>query len=393
MRPWLRALALLLFMTDPVQPAEPVAWPTRGFALASPEAEGLDSKAGRPRQEFFRGDHGFVDSMLVVRHGRLVYERTYRHDYAARFDAKRDGAPGIYNYYDPDWHPYYKGTDLHTLQSVSKSVTSLLVGITIGRREIQSVEIEAVSLLKGFRASGDPRQAWMRLRHVLTMTTGIGWDESTVPYTDPANSCARMEASQDWVQFVLDQPMVVEPGQRFVYNSGATQLLSAMLAQATGRLPDDYAREHLFSPLGIDRFYWKRTPTGLPDTEGGLYLQPRDLAKLGLLLLADGLWDGRRILPEGWVRDSVARSVGVVDDPKKPYDYGFKWWLVPESPSRPRAILRRGYGGQSLLVVPSRDLVAVFTGWNVWERSALSAHFTLDRLNAAFLPEAAQARR
>jgi CubicO group peptidase (beta-lactamase class C family) len=365
--------------------AEP-AWPTRGWPLSSPEAEGLDAAAlDALDAEFARGDHGFVDSMLVVRHGRLVYERGYRHDYAARFDPRRDGAPGVYNYYDPEWHPYHKGSELHTLQSVSKSVTSLLVGIAIGRGELPGVEAPLLDQLKAYKASGDPRQARMRIRHVLSMTTGIGWDEDSVPYTDPANSCARMEASRDWVQFVLDQPMAEEPGSRFVYNSGATQLLSAVLRQATGAPADDYAREQLFEPLGIARFHWKRTPTGLPDTEGGLYLAPRDLAKLGLLLLKDGVWEGRRLLPEGWVRDSTASSVGVEAAADKPYDYGFKWWLVPESTSWPRAIVALGYGGQRLIVVPSLDLVAVFTGWNVWERPALSAHLALARLRAAVL--------
>jgi CubicO group peptidase (beta-lactamase class C family) len=360
------------------------AWPTRGWPLSSPEAEGLDAAAlDALDTEFARGDHGFIDSMLVVRRGRLVYERGYPHDYAARFDPQRDGAPGAYNYYDPEWHPYYKGGELHTMQSVSKSITSLLIGIAIGRGELPGVEAPVLDHLKGYRPSGDPRQARMHIRHVLAMTTGIGWDEDSVPYTDPANSCARMEASRDWVQFVLDQPMVEEPGARFVYNSGATQLLSAVLRQATGASADDYARERLFGPLGIERFHWKRTPTGLPDTEGGLYLAPRDLAKLGLLLLRDGVWEGGRVLPQGWVRDSTARSVVADADADKPYDYGFQWWLVPESTKRPRAIVALGYGGQRLLVVPSLDLVAVFTGWNVWERPALSAHFVLARLRVA----------
>ncbi len=381
MRPSLRALSTLLLVVPGVEAAEAAVWPTRGFALSSPEAEGLDPLVlDALDQEFARGDHGFIDSMLVVRHGRLVYERSYRHDYAARFDAQRDGAPGIYNYYDPDWHPYYKGTELHTMQSVSKSVTSLLVGVATLRGEMPGIQTAALDLLKGFKGNGDPRQARLRLEHLLSMTAGIRWDEDSVAYTDPTNSCALMEASKDWVQFVLDQPIAVEPGQAFVYNSGATQLLSAMLKQATGRLADDYAREQLFAPLGIERFYWKRTPTGLPDTEGGLYLAPRDLAKLGLLMLADGVWDGRRILPAGWVRDSTTRRIGVSADAKTPYDYGYKWWLIPESAPRPRSIVALGYGGQRLIVVPSLDLLAVFTGWNVWERPSLSAHFALDRL-------------
>jgi CubicO group peptidase (beta-lactamase class C family) len=246
-----------------------------------------------------------------------------------------------------------------------------------------------LSYLPGFRPNGDPRQAGMRLEHVLSMTTGIRWDEDTVSYTDPANSCANMEASSDWIQFVLDQPMADEPGRSFTYNSGATQLLAGVLRQATGMQADDYAREHLFRPIGIERFQWKRA-NGVTDTEGGLYLTPRDLARVGVLLLGDGVWEGRRVVPEGWLRESTTQRIRASDsdDPKAAFGYGYKWWLIPETPSRPRAVAALGYGGQRLIVVPDRDLVAVFTGWNIWERPALSAHFALDRLLGAIRPAA-----
>jgi CubicO group peptidase (beta-lactamase class C family) len=337
------------------------------WTRSTPAAEGLDA---RPLEAFDaelkRGDHGFVDSMLVIRHGRIVFERSYTHDYARLFDEKRHGPRGIYNYYDDTWHPYHRPTGLHTMQSVSKSVTSLLVGIAIGRGEIAGVEASASRYLKGFRMTGDARQERITLKHLLTMTAGIAWDESTVDYTDPKNTCAAMEASRDWVQFVLDQPMAEEPGTSFVYNSGATELLAEVLRQAAGKQADEYARERLFGPLGIESFYWKRIPTGQTDTEGGLYLAPLDLAKLGRLMLADGVWEGQRILPEGWVRDSVAPHVSATSRSKLSLQYGYKWWLVPAREGQPRVIAALGYGGQRLLVVPELDLIAVFTGWNIY---------------------------
>jgi CubicO group peptidase (beta-lactamase class C family) len=334
---------------------------------STPAAEGLEARALEAFDaELKRGDHGFVDSMLVIRHGRIVFERSYTHDYARLFDEKRHGPRGIYNYYDDTWHPYHRATGLHTMQSVSKSVTSLLVGIAIGRGEIAGVDVPASRYLKGFRMTGDARQERMTLKHLLTMTAGIAWDESTVDYTDPKNTCAAMEASRDWVQFVLDQPMAEEPGTSFVYNSGATELLAEVLRQATGKQADEYARERLFGPLGIERFYWKRIPTGQTDTEGGLYLAPLDLAKLGRLMLSDGVWDGQRILPEGWVRASVAPHVSATSRAKLSLQYGYKWWLVPAREGQPRVIAALGYGGQRLLVVPELDLIAVFTGWNIY---------------------------
>src|SRR5262249_44989793 len=154
-----------------------------------------------------------------------------------------------------------------------------------------------------------------------------------LPYTDLANSGALMEASTDWVQFVLDQRMAVDPGTTFVYNSGATQILSQVLKKATGMHADWYAAEHLFKPLGITNFYWKLTPTGHADTEGGLYLVPRDLAKIGYLYLHRGVWERNRILSEEWVEASTKVETSTGSDARG-LDYGYQWW-VERRPGNP----------------------------------------------------------
>ncbi len=353
------------------------AWPTKGWTTSSPEAEGLDAAVlRRLDEELASGRHGYIDGMLVIRNGKVVYEKSYKVDYDRLFASAPDRVPGPYNYYDPAWYPYEHRSDLHTMQSVSKSVTSALVGIAIRRGEIPGANAKALPYFAGYRIATDPRRQRWTLDHLLTMTAGIQWDESTVAYTDPANSCARMEASKDWVQFVLDQPMAAEPGSTFVYSSGVTELLAQVLKKATGKHADAYAAEHLFGPLGISRFYWKHTPTGHPDTEGGLYLTPRDLAKIGYLYLKDGTWDGKRILPEGWVSASTAARVDSSGE-EAGTKYGYQWWVLHGSTP---AFAGIGYGGQLLVVVPSLDLIAVFTGWNVYDKPALTAQFALDRM-------------
>jgi CubicO group peptidase (beta-lactamase class C family) len=321
-------------------------------------------------------EHGNIDGMLVIRHGRIVYEANYERDYDALFDAGTQ-TPGQYNYYDPEWHPFYQRTSLHTVQSVTKSVTSALIGIAIGRGEIDGVDVRVIDYLDGYEVTHlDERKRAMTLEDILTMRTGIEWDEDSVPYTDPENSCAGMEASDDWVQFVVERPMSHQPGQVFNYNSGASHLLSLIIKVSTGKYADEYAREHLFGPLGISGFYWKKTPKGFPDTEGGLYLTPRDLAKIGYLYAKDGVWDGVRILPEGWVQASVARSVEDVGWDDK--GYGYQWWLIPwGSKHQSNASTCLGYGGQYLFVVPEHDLIAVFTGWNVYGTPSLDVDFAL----------------
>ena len=361
-------------------------WPAAAWPRSTPAAQGMDaSPLEALHAELAAGQHGYVDSMLVVRNGHVVFDRTYRHDYAALFKGT-DAERGPYNYYDPDWHPYYKKTDLHTLQSASKSITSVLVGIALQRGELPGLDVEARRYLTGFRTSSDPRQARITLRHLLTMTSGIRWDETTVAYTDPANSCARMEASPDWVQFVLDQPMAEEPGKTFVYNSGVTQLIAEVLARATRKNPADYAVQHLFRPLGIKKYYWKRTPTGLPDAEGGLYLSAGDLARVGYLFLNDGVWKGRRLVSEGWVADSTQPHVVTVPGIAAAR-YGYQWWILPDATgARYPAYMMSGYGGQHVFVVPERALVAVFTGWNIYDKPGPSWRLLLDRLMASTKP-------
>ncbi len=366
--------------------AAPAPWPTSAWLESKPEAQGLDvAPLEGLSAEFKAGKHGYVDSMLVIRHGHVVFERSYPQDYEALFAKAPDRHRDLYNYYDPEWHPFYQKTRLHTMQSVSKSVTSALLGIAIARGELAGVDAPAAAFFYGYRVhTDDPRFAAMRLRDLLTMTSGIQWEEDALPYTDPANSCAAMEASKDWVQYVLDQPIADSPGQRFVYSSGVTELLAQVLKKATGRHADEYAAVHLFGPLGIRSFHWKHSPTGHPDTEGGLYLEPRDLAKLGLLYMKDGVWDGTRLLPEGWVASST--KAAVVADPKTGFEYGFQWWVVPTTSGRPPVFAAWGIGGQYLLVVPSLDLMTVFTGWNIWDKPELDLVYALDSVLRAVKP-------
>ena len=252
-------------------------FPADRWKTATPDSEGIDAGVlSALDQELASGIHGYVDSMLVIRNAQIVYQKTYTQDYDAPFKG-RDQTRGPYNYYDPDWHPYFERGPLHTMQSISKSVTSALIGIARRRGEIPGVEVKVMQYFEGYtQANPDPRWSDITLRVLLTMTSGIDWDESSFDYTDPRNTCAGMESSDDWVAYVLDRPMAATPGEEFVYNSGVTMLLSHILLRSTGKHADAYAREHLFGPLGIESFYWKRTPTGLIDAEGGSSLEKTD---------------------------------------------------------------------------------------------------------------------
>jgi len=364
---------------------EEVVWPTDSWPRGAADSHGVDGTAlTKLDEEIRRGDHGLIDAMLVFRNGRQLADYRYEQDYVKE-SASYDLTPHQYNYYHPDFHPFHQGTELHSMQSVTKSVTSLLIGIAIGQGKIESTAVPALEFFSEYEISDpDGRKAEMTLEDLLTMRAGFEWDESTVAYTDPRNDCAVMEGSDDWVGFVLGKPLAAEPGTTWVYNSGVSQLLSAIIRETTGLTIDTFAEEHLFGPLGIDEYHWKITPTGLPDTEGGLYLKPEDLAKLGLLVLQDGVWDEQRILPEGWIDQSVRSWVEDINPRNESDDdpgYGFQWWLEKhDDGSHPKVIAGRGYGGQFLIIVPELDLITVFTGWNVFDSGPVALGLFFERI-------------
>jgi CubicO group peptidase (beta-lactamase class C family) len=346
-------------------------WPTKAWPTATPDAVGLDAQVlGSFDADLASGKFGYIDSLLVIRHGKVAYERTYKHDYDRIYGAEaRKNGPlnphdfsGPYNYFNTWWHPYYRRGDLHTLQSVSKTVASVVVGTARARDEFPKLDTPILKYFDESRiANLDDRKRRITIRHVLTMTTGLEWFED-LPYENPRNSAGIMEAQLDWVKYTIDRPMVQEPGTVFNYNSGATQLLAHVFRAATGKDIEEYAAQHLFAPLGIEDFFWKRSPSGLADCEGGLYLRPRDMAKILYLFQKNGVWDGKQIVTEAYVKASVEPSVGVPGETTK---YGFKWWLYPYGPDKSRyAWCGSGFGDQLPILIPEYDLIVVVNGWN-----------------------------
>jgi CubicO group peptidase (beta-lactamase class C family) len=359
-------------------------WPN-----SAPAAVGLNaSKLAALDADLASGKYGLVDSMLVVRCGKQAFEHAYNRDYDTIYGerAKAIGPlnhdlHGPYNYFSTEFHPYYRHSDLHTMQSISKTVTSITMGVAMQRGEFKAdLDAPILKYFDGYKiANLDDRKRRITLRNLLTMAAGLEWHED-LAYDDPKNSADVMEATRDWVQYVIDQPMVEEPGKRFVYNSGVTVLLAHIFQKTTGRNVDQYAAEYLFQPLGIHS-YWKHSPMGVPDTEGGLYLASRDLARIGSLFLHDGVWEGKRIVPTDWIKQSTAPAIDVGDGAWK---YGFQWWLVPFGKSKEKlAWAAHGFGGQQLIIVPEYDLIAVFTGWDILPSSEKHKHDQLERILAA----------
>jgi CubicO group peptidase (beta-lactamase class C family) len=285
-----------------------------------------------------------VHAVLVARGGKLLFERYLK------------GTDEIYD--RPLANATFDADTLHDMKSVSKSVASLVLGVAIDRGIIRSVDEPIFSFFPELSDLRTPEKDGLRLSHALTMSMGLKWVEATPSTGNDNNDEARMNTAPDPCRYVLALPSTAPPGQEFFYNTGALRLLSAIIRKATGRPLDEFARETLFEPLGITRLEWRRYK-GDTDTGGGLRLRPRDMAKIGQLVLAGGSWNGRQIVSKAWIDASMTPRLKATG----PYRYGYLWWLrqSPHSGRDVDSTAALGRGGQSIRIVPELDLVVAVT--------------------------------
>lgn len=243
---------------------------------------------------------------------------------------------------------------LHKVNSVTKSVLSLLVGIALGRGQFPPLDTPLGRCLPDVQ--GDLRH--VRLKHLLAMTAGMDWPEWGAWGGRPNPMCE----SDDWTAFILGRGMEARPGVRMRYNSGCSHLLSLILQRHTGLSAEDYAARHLFGPLGIQQWQWHTDPQGVSIGGFGLALRGEDLFKLGELMLARGRWRGRQVVPASWIDAATAPRHHTYDWLGS---YGYHWWTFTgggRTPTTPRIYYAMGYGGQFLFVIPERETVVSFTG-------------------------------
>lgn len=326
-------------------------WPTLRWTRASPEAEGMDGSrleklAARVRSGRIRNVH----SLLLVRRGRLVFEE-------------------YFNSGDVD--------GLHTMQSVSKSVTSALVGIALAKGAFERVGERVLDFfpdLSGIE-NVDARKRRMTISDLLTMRSGTDYHEGGSG--SPHSRLNRMD--RGWARFILSRPMISEPGKKFRYDSGAVILTSELLRRRTGVHADKFSEKHLFSPLGIEAWRWFKNAEGHPHTGGGLHLRSRDLAKFGLLYLRGGRWGDRQVVPEAWVRESLSRKVRFARPRGRAVGYGYWWWVLPPDPDGDGELDiygAFGFMGQYLFLVPEHDLLVVVTaGGKNWSEERAPRDF------------------
>lgn len=249
----------------------------------------------------------------------------------------------IHNWHNPKYHPYYGKSDLHTLQSVTKSIVSLLFGIAI-QKKICDISIidDTINKFVDF----DKR---IKIKHLLTMTSGIEWDIGNG--YDETNI---MERSSDWIKYILNKKIIDEPGTKMKYKDCDAVLFGKILEYIIGENLESFAVRNLFIPLGIDKYYWKKMPnSNSPDMEGGLYLDIQSLVKIGKLILNKGKYNNVRIVS----KDYMHNAFNNYNNDKDNYGYGFYWWLTDN------AIFAWGYGGQYLFILPKQKIIGIIYQW------------------------------
>jgi len=293
-----------------------------------------------------------IHSVLVIADGKTLVEWYFAGD----DQALRDRGPV------PLPHVEFGPDTLHDVRSVTKSVVSILFGIAQDDGAIESLDTPVLDYFPEYADLRTPERLKIRVRDVLTMTSGLDWDERRYPYTDPRNPSIAMEIAPDLFRYVLSQGIAAPPGTRFSYSGGDVALVGAIIARATKKPLEAFAKERLFGPLGIADFEWSKA-NGNPRAEAGLRMTTRDMGKIGSLMLAGGQWNGKRIVSQAWVNDSTSPHATVEPDPKCGIEYGYLWWLFAgcnaQAPAPGFAAI--GNGGQRIWVIPSRKLVVAST--------------------------------
>jgi CubicO group peptidase (beta-lactamase class C family) len=315
-----------------------------GLEVSTLDSEGIDTELIEYLINNINADkYVYIHSIIIVRNGKLVLEEYFNH---------------------------YDQNTLNNIYSATKSFCSALVGIAIDKQFIKSVNDPIKTYLTQYNDIDWTGKENITIKHLLTMSAGLEWDEWSDPYGTSGNSHTKMSASSEQVRYVLQRPVACEPGASFVYNSGTVVVLGKIVANSIDMELDTFATRYLFKPLGIKKHKWYIYPSGIYLTSGNLELTARDMAKFGLLYLNNGRWKGQQIISEEWVQQSVKSFIS----PWYETNYGYLWWktsILLLNGQRIDEYSAEGAGGQRIFILPTYKMVVVFTSGNDWYRQEL----------------------
>ena len=312
--------------------------------------------------------YGEVHSMLIYKDNKLVFEEYYQgHRY--KWDAR------AYHGELVSWNRSMP----HEMMSVTKSFTSACIGIAVEKGFIKSVHQSIFDYLPNHQHLKVDNREYITIEHLLTMTSGLAWDEWSAAHGSSANDIdALWFDCEETISCVLLRPWWQEPGKLFTYNGGGMAILGEIIKNATQMNIDEFSTKYLFEPLGIEDTQWTQFPGGVWDGSGAFYITPRDMMKFGVTYLNKGEWNSERIISPEWVKKSSTPFANNIDinipgEDSGKNGYGYTWWTseLAYSGHETKMFRAGGWGGQEIMVFPELEMVVVFTGGNYAEKTHL----------------------
>ena len=333
---------------------------------------GMDSlKVSEMEAKILDSTYRNIHSVLIVKDQELVYEKYFQ---GYKYDYMAEGLRGDLIQFDKE--------TTHNTASATKSVTSLLVGLAIDKDFIEDTNSKIFSFFPSYSRLKNTEKDRITVANLLTMTSGLKWNEQDVFYSDVENDIIQLFITSDPVEFILSKPIIHEPGTNWYYNGGGTNLLGEIIHNTSQLKLDEFGEKYLFEPLGIDGHEWQSINHDLIYASGDMKLKPRDMAKLGQLVLDEGKWNGNQVVSSKWIREMTKHSVVLSQNS----GYAYHWWIQSYEWDSKNiiSIYADGWGGQRIMVFPTVNMVVVFTGGNYLEQHPLDdivSNYILQSLN------------
>ena len=307
-----------------------------GFECATLSEAGIDSTyIYKLVKDILKGKMATIHSLMLVKDNKLVFEE-YFHN--------------------------YKSNTLHSLESVTKSFTSSLMGIALDKKFIADVNEPVWHYLERWDSTQWVREKYdISIKHLLTMTAGLDWK----PFTpNESNDDMNIYTSSDWIAYILNKDLKEKSGDRFFYINRLMYLQGHIIKESSGLSVDSFAVKYLFDELGIRHHRWQVYENGITETGGGLQLLPRDMMKFGLMYLNQGKWQGNQVISPEWIKSSAENQVHSGNQ-----EYGYNWWIKNYNVNRQtfHTYYALGHGEQLIMIIPDANTVFVMTAGNYYQ--------------------------
>jgi len=341
-----------------------------GWEVASAGEEGLNSSDLIEMMDYLASSPGHnIHSILIFKGDKLVFEEYFE---GYLYSNSPPGSNGDFIQYDRE-------TD-HYLASVSKSITSVIFGAAVKEGYITNVDTLLRDVLPEYQDILTGDKAGITLEHLLTMSSGLHWDEWSKSYEDPENDVVALFHEEDPIEYILSKRMINTPGAEFLYNSGGTNVLGAVIERATGMGLLDFGNQSLFDPLQVEGGLWERMAGGYMFASGGIYLRPREQAKIGSLFLNEGSWGNEQIITEDWIAASSTEHIETDDLIPQAHAYGYQWWIMDFQVNGQiyDCFFAAGWGDQYIFIIPEQDMMVVVNSGNFLNYGGVSIFFLME---------------